>query len=126
MKLTLIQTRISCWLTLVVMLFATLAPSMAMAMAARAGEFTYLGQICSVRNLPHTADADGQQKSAHDGQSTHCPFCLSHAGDFQHFPEPDQADFGLNLPEHFPSLFYQSRFLTHTWSPAVARAPPLR
>lgn len=106
------------------MLFATLAPSLSMAMAVRAGEFEYLGEICSASKLQTHEQGPSSRQASHDGQK-HCPLCLPHASDFQHLPEIVQPDFALTLPDHFPTLFYQSRFLTHTWSPAVARAPPL-
>ncbi len=129
MKFSQAKTRFSCWITLCVMLFATLAPSVSMALAARAGEFIYLGEICSARKsqvddtAPFTSTSQG---SKHDTQGKHCSLCLPHASDYQYLADSEPTDFALVLSADFPSLYFQSRFLTHAWSPASARAPPFR
>jgi len=108
---------------MIVMLFAVLAPGIATAMAMQRGEVVLPGMICSASNAGHSSDSV-PSGPGHASGAQHCAFCLTHAGDA---PLPVAE---LTLPllpaanAVYPSLFYQSRFLTHIWSPSVARAPP--
>ncbi|WP_374518139.1 DUF2946 domain-containing protein [Undibacterium squillarum] len=123
MKLSRAHLRLSSWITMIVMLFAVLAPGIATAMAMQRGEVVLPGMICSASKTVHGADG-APLNGTHSSGMQHCAFCLTHAGDA---PLP-VAEFSLSvLPAAtaaYPSLFYQSRFLTHIWSPSVARAPP--
>ncbi|MBR7783621.1 DUF2946 domain-containing protein [Undibacterium luofuense] len=123
MKFSRAHIRLSSWLTMIVMLFAVLAPGIATAMAMQRGEVVLPGLICSASKAGHSSNSL-PSGADHASGFQHCAFCLTHAGDA---PLP-VAEVSLPLLPAanavYPSLFYQSRFLTHIWSPSVARAPP--
>jgi hypothetical protein len=68
MKLSRAHLRLSSWITMIVMLFAVLAPGIATAMAMQRGEVVLPGMICSASKTVHGADGAPLN-------GTHLPVC---------------------------------------------------
>ena len=110
-------------------LLASLAPSISHALSAAKETAGFFGEICSVDGAkfiklgdsPDSKTSTPAQKNLH---FEHCPFCSPHAGSIG---LPPSAGFQLPLLSGHslqPTLFYQSPRPLFVWASAHSRAPP--
>jgi hypothetical protein len=123
--------KLASWMTLVILVLATLAPGVARALAfAQGAQSPADHQVCSASTDPRSALGGLSSRPAVDqpaGQAhADCPFCLLR-GDLS-APPPSTT---LTLPAaaavaSVPRLFLQSPRPLFAWSSAQPRGPPGR
>ncbi|WP_076592697.1 DUF2946 domain-containing protein [Herminiimonas arsenitoxidans] len=116
------------WITLLVILFGSLAPSISHALNAKGKQATSWAEICSADgmrfiqtdNQPSDSSAPGE----HGLHMEDCPYCLNHAGALGLPPSSEYVIPRAVSEFMLPSLFYQSPQPLFIWTTAQSRAPP--
>ena len=114
--------RLALWLTLWLMVAATLAPGLARAAAAWQGANAPWQQLCVA--TAQAADGSQRQDSASHALD-HCPMCQLQ----QHSPAAPPPVAGLQhaapaLAQAMPALWLQARTPLFAWAGQRSRAPP--
>jgi hypothetical protein len=120
------------WLTIFVVWFACLAPTVSHAM--RVGSGVMLGGICSSSGFVSAGlnsdrssgrnDADSSIPERASGELADCPLCLLQGHGIALPSQSLTAQMPGDLRFELPRLFLQARHTLHAWSSAQARAPP--
>jgi len=116
--------RIATWISLFVLVLASLAPGVSRALAFAKGDAWALGQVCSATASSRT---DGAPAPAGDLMHAfeHCPFCALHSDGLVPPPAVPQGLAAPALSFALPALFLHAPRPLFAWAPAQARAPPL-
>ncbi|WP_374592536.1 DUF2946 family protein [Aquabacterium sp.] len=121
-RLPRLRTRQWVWIALCVLIAAACVPALAAAAHAWQGIAPRAG-VCSAAS----AHRDGERgDSGAPGSKAHCPLCL-----LQDYPPPlsGAIDVSVESPPLATTLrprqVERARGPAHTWSPLVARGPPL-
>jgi hypothetical protein len=126
--------RLSTWIAILAVVFASLAPSISHALAANNNQTSLLQELCSAqgtkRFIAVDLTVDTQKSPSQNGAAMHfehCPFCASHAGTVA-ITASSIALFlsEINAAEHiqidaqvFPTSFYQVSPPSHA-PPAIS------
>jgi hypothetical protein len=121
-----LHRRLVAWMAIGVLLFATLAPSVTLALRSDTGSWV---EICTAMGMKmvRAADADPGDSTAPGSMlasTEHCPWCSLHAPVLglpstppALLPTVDRADFR-------PWAFRHAPYTLHAWYQAQPRAPP--
>jgi len=114
---------------LLALLWGLLAPSFAQLVPAASSTARVLVELCShagagVIEIDVPASDHSKGSDAHQGQ--HCPFCRHTHADVALAPPALMVAAPTVARFDYPPLFYQAPARLHAWTPALARAPPLR
>lgn len=124
-----VTRHLAAWIACIAMLFAALAPSIALAIPVSTGEPVM--QICSVDGMAEAAklakaDAAASKSSAADPVHVkHCPLCVNHAGAMALPPATSISVVPAAAQASYPALFFQSPRPLAIWTAAQSRAPPV-
>lgn len=104
--------RVTAWIAIFAILLAALAPSLARALSSPQKAMPW-SEICSVVGTQAVPDAASVPNSGrHDGaEFKHCPFCLTHAGQFA-------------LPATPPDVLPTADSRAEVFPPSTATPPP--
>lgn len=131
MGMNTVTRHVAAWIACIAMLFAALAPSIALAFPVSTGEPVM--QICSVDGMAAAAkvdmlakaDAAASKSSAADPVHVkHCPLCVNHAGAMALPPVANSSIVAMPAQAFYPELFFQSPRPLAIWAAAQSRAPP--
>ena len=114
-------------LTALVMLFTALAPTVAGALEVTSPMMWV--ELCSADGgkkvvLDTSSPASGDERSATQHLTEHCPFCHIEQAPLAFPPAPQPFIPHLFAHSEFPALFYAAPRPLHAWAPALSRAPP--
>ncbi len=117
---------ITIWIACFAILLSALAPSISSALAAQNGQRNGFDEICSTANISVGSIDKALNKSSDQSAhaTTHCPFCLPHAGNFALPPANIVCCAVAAGHDIFPPLYYQAPTLLFTWVSANPRGPP--
>lgn len=126
--------RLTTWIAMLAVVFASLAPSISHAFPAKNNQPTLLQELCSAQGAKRFIAVDlavDTQKAPSQNQAAmhfeHCPYCAMHAGSVA-IPASSIALFlaEINAPKHIqidvqvlPSAFYQVTPPSHA-PPAIS------
>lgn len=115
---------IALWLTLLAMVMATLAPSLARATAFAQGKASSWTEVCSATTVRSNSGSDTAPSGTQAAESIDCPYCLLTGDPFI----PPAFDNGAHLRQDLSSAVPDAAgTLAHeprAWTPLQARAPP--
>lgn len=126
--------RLTSWIAILAVVFASLAPSISHAFLAKNNQPTLLQELCSAQGAKRFIAVDlavDTQKSPTQNQAAmhfeHCPYCAMHAGSIAITASPIALFLAeINATEHIqidaqvlPSAFYQVTPPSHA-PPAIA------
>jgi hypothetical protein len=126
--------RLTSWIAMLAVLFASLAPSISHAFPAKSNQPAFLQELCSAQGAKRFVAvdlADDTQKVPTQNQAAmhfeHCPYCATHAGTVAITTTPIAlflADINatehIQIDAHFlPSSFYQVTPPSHA-PPAIS------
>lgn len=131
MGMNTVTRHVAAWIACIAMLFAALAPSIALAIPLSTGEPVM--QICSVDGMAAAAKVDklakadpaaSKSSAADPVHVKHCPLCVNHAGAMAFPPVANSSIVAMPAQAFYPDLFFQSPRPLAIWAAAQSRAPP--
>ena len=131
MGMNTVTRHVAAWIACIAMLFAALAPSIALAFPVSTGEPVM--QICSVDGMAAAAKVDklakadpaaSKSSAADQVHVKHCPLCVNHAGAMALPPAANSSIVAMPAQAFYPDLFFQSPRPLAIWAAAQSRAPP--
>lgn len=118
---------VACWVTLIAMLLAVMAPTLTHALAKHARSVTIMTEICSATDMGGMQQIVAEEKSPateHQAHFEHCPFCHTGGAPAALPSAPYAVPVLAGMPPR-PALFYQSPTPLFAWTAAQPRGPPL-
>lgn len=128
MRLARARLRFTGWVAILVVLLASLAPSLSHALGATDGASWV--EVCTAQGskwVQGDSTASGVSKNAPTSSHLleHCPYCSIHMPALGVPPTPLVVPLDLGLEAEFPPAFLAAPRASHAWVSAQPRAPPL-
>ena len=113
------------WGTLIALVIATLAPSIAHALRHERGQFVPWQEICTSTGTMRLLALDDQGQPAKAHAYEQCLTCLAHHDVSAPPPAPVAVSQSTTEARFVARLFLHAPRTLHTWAVAQPRAPPL-
>lgn len=121
-----VLTKPCLWIALLVIVWASLAPSLAHAVNTWHGAKKITIDYCTMDGAASMSIDVPADDASHDSHADaqHCPFCRNSQAMVGIFPAPVLVLPAVESRISYPPLFYQAARPLYAWSAAQPRAPP--